>query len=608
MTVIAVLGAISLLFVGSAALGSAQNQANVQQAEAAMTSFASNVNDGRAAALEAPDDGRLHVDESSRITVEVGTDTVLDSQLGAVVYEADGEQRVFEGGAVFAVSDGHASVLTRPPIHYEAAADHQTVVVDVVTVSGDVEDLETAGAPTERAFEPSTDGPAVQENVTVTVESEYADAWARYLEERTDATVDYDAAADRVEATFPVDPPADPVTVDDSYTVDGNVLLGGGVTIDSYDSRTATGAGSVGDGNYAETRNASVVATGGVSGAGSFQIWGEVYTGGALTLDGSATVHGNVYTTENVTIETPVEDVVVSGGTVTTQGGNGNVEAGAVVRAEEDFVENDYAVYEGEVHVGGDVDADGQWSTLESSGTLRAAGSVDFSGGNNGGTIDAGAAPPSTDELDRVTTASDSLPNASREVQEAIARYAGAPDPGIGGNNANDNLAAGDYYVDRDLTYAGSPSLTFDTTGGDVNLVVTGDVDAANLDATIVGDGRVNIYVQGNFETTGDPSWENSDGAGDRLWVYVADDSRNTDVQGDEFYGVVVSDSTVVLDGGTTLYGAVVTEGGDVNGGQTIYYDEALRDAAVDAGGSSGGTGPERTYVHVSRTEIGDDS
>lgn len=597
---------IALFAVGSVALDSMQSDAQVDQAENAMVQYADSVQNGESTSLSLPDGGQTEVSSDSTIRVEVGYDEVVDTTLGSVIYEENGNQRVFEGGAVFSQSNGQPSIVSQPPISYEYVEDeqHQTLNMDVVTVDGSVDDLGTGSAFDESDAESVVSG-SYNHTITITIQSEYAQAWATYFEETTNALVNFDASTSTVTATLPV---VRPVAVENSFTVDGSIGLGGGVGVSSYDSRTAPNDGSVGIGNYQELDGGDVLSTGGFDGSGSAKINGNLYVDDDFKFDGGTDVSGDIYASGNVTIatSTTIDSRIVAGGDVILNNGGVNFGHDAVVRAGGDLVQQDYAEYDGTIHVAGDVDGNGHSSNYDSSTEFLAGGTVSLASDPEGSgvSITENADDPMLTELDRIDEMVASIPNPADRVSDAQSKYSEAPTADLGGNSADDELTAGNYRVAGDLTYDGSPSLTFDTTDGEINLLVEGDVEASNLYAEVIGNNQVNLYVTGNFETTGDPKWTNPVGAGNRLVIYTAEESETTKVQSSSgFYGVVFSESDLELGGGTSVYGAIVMNGSDVNGGQNVYFDEALKGTDL----SNDNTGPqnaEKTYLHISRVSV----
>lgn len=596
----------SVFVVGSMAVDSVQTDASVDQAETGLGAFSAAATGSSSASLSVPKAGSTQVVDDTRITVTVGSEVVLDTTPGTIVYEADDRRRVFEAGAVFSASGDHASVVSPPPIeyNYDPVRRQQTLDVDVVSLEGTVEDLER-GSPVRQA-DVAVPGAtsSIEEPVTVRVESAYADGWARYFREHTRATVDHASGSTVVEATFPISEP--PATVDRSFTVDGSIGLGGGVGVASFDSESTPGAGTVGSDDYAQTSSGDVVSAGGFSGSGSATIEGDLYVDDDFTVDGGTSVAGNIYATGTVTIatSTPIEDTIVAGGDVIIDNGGVNFDPGSEVRAGGDVIQQTYAEYGGTIHAAGNISSSASSAAYDSSASLVAGGTASLSGDPDPSQVTEHAPAPSTSELSGVGDALSTMPEPAGEVESAFDQYEeSAEDVSLGGDNADDTLTAGTYHVDGDVSYGGDPSLTLDTTGGDVTLLIDGDVDAPNLDADVVGDGQVRVYVTGNFESTGDPAWTNPDGAGNRLFVYTAG-SDTTNVAGDGFYGVVFSESDLSLNGGTTVYGAVVMNGSDVTGGQNVYFDEALSETDLDPGSGDEETGAGQTYLHVTHTEV----
>ncbi|MEA5386912.1 hypothetical protein VB773_13025 [Haloarculaceae archaeon H-GB2-1] len=127
----------------------------------------------------------------------------------------------------------------------------------------------------------------------MTVQSEYYEAWGTYFEQRTEGSVQYDHANERVTLTLVV--PAKPRIV---RTAVAATAAAGGLKIPGNGARTDSYSSADGDGYTGDPHG-----EGNISTAGDFEITGNadvvgnVRTGGNANVQGSATVDGNVYYT-----------------------------------------------------------------------------------------------------------------------------------------------------------------------------------------------------------------------------------------------------------------------------------------------------------------------
>ena len=200
----------STVALGSVALADSQQTADLQRVEGAMTqldSKASLVAHGESPTQMAQMDiGRtadFRVDEDAgwmRIEVETeeGENDINETvSLGAVVYESGDETVAYQGGGVWRSNADGSWMVSPPEFHYRGSGGAETLTLPLVTVEdggGPLQDsvrLSKTGRGSERLF-PSEHGsnPLVGGNVTITVESEYAEAWGRFFESRTDANVE----------------------------------------------------------------------------------------------------------------------------------------------------------------------------------------------------------------------------------------------------------------------------------------------------------------------------------------------------------------------------------------------------------------------------------
>lgn len=303
---IVILGVTAVVVSGSTAIVESRDTAEITAAEHALVGFDA---DGSAVALgKSPakrtdlglngNEGEMRYGDSSWMRVRVdsevnGSTEVANVTLGAVRYEQGDTTVAAEGGGVWR-SDGDGSVMvSRPEFHYRG----NTLTLPIVSVDGeegltDSVRITRDGGP-DRQYPNRTAGlsnPPDSGSVTVTIRSEYYEAWGRYFEERTNAVVSYDHAAERVTVRFIVLP--ERVTFDAGLIATSNTgelaLAGTGAYVNSYDSS---------NGNYAQTNTADglVKTAGEFSGTGDSLVDGDVESDSTVSLSGSTTINGSVY-------------------------------------------------------------------------------------------------------------------------------------------------------------------------------------------------------------------------------------------------------------------------------------------------------------------------
>lgn len=206
---IAIVGATAVLAVGTATLADSRDAADIERATVAMAQLDSRaglVGHGGADRQQVPigGAGTTSVDEdagSIRIEVEPdagdgdgdgdgndGAPDPVEIPLGAVVYEHGGTEIAYQGGGIWKGTDGGSTMVSPPGVRYRG----ETLTLPIISVRGD--DRTTGGvsivdASGRRHLE-GLDDPLRGGNVAVTVSSRYHEAWGRFLEGRTDATVE----------------------------------------------------------------------------------------------------------------------------------------------------------------------------------------------------------------------------------------------------------------------------------------------------------------------------------------------------------------------------------------------------------------------------------
>jgi hypothetical protein len=221
------------------------------------------------------------------------------------------------------------------------------------------------------------------------------------------------------------------------------------------------------------------------------------------------------------------------------------------------------------------------------------------------GTVSSGASVPELTAVDgliderRNTLDSGNNDNADHSATLTTLETGGACSPC--------NLTAGQYHLDKVGKFSGTLYLK---PGGDtIELVVDGDFVTKNgAEIEVIGDGRVDIYVEGDTELKANTEIINDGDDAPQFWMYMNHDASATLKKNAKYVGVIFGPGTdssggVTIDTKATnqIYGALVGNVADVKNGNYIHYDAALTDStAID----SGTTLPALTYLHISTNDV----
>ena len=170
------------------------------------------------------------------------------------------------------------------------------------------------------------------------------------------------------------------------------------------------------------------------------------------------------------------------------------------------------------------------------------------------------------------------------------------------------NVTAGQYYL-SDLNLESDGQVYLKPEGRTIEIVVDGDIVTHNGgDIEVIGDGRVNVYVEGSAELKSHTDITNEGDNAPQFWLFMNHD-ETFDMKANGVYTGVIygpgpdSASGVVIKtkASNEIYGALVGDVGQVKNANQIHYDTALNaESAVE----SGTTLPALTYLHVSTNEV----
>ncbi|WP_248897569.1 DUF7289 family protein [Haloplanus halobius] len=233
-------GAGTVVVFGANAIDESATSVDVAQAEHAMTQLDSKASlvahgssDSQRVSLRENGRGTTSVDnDAGRMTVRIingthGNETILNETLGAVRYDRGRTTMAYQGGGVWR-SDGSGSTMVSPPeFHYRQG----TLTLPLVRVRSDGFTGRSARitqtTPVEGKYpNASRSNPLTQGRVTVTVQSDYYEAWGAFFEDRTTGDVTYDHAEQtaKIELQTPFKEEFDNVL----STTDGGIRANGG--------------------------------------------------------------------------------------------------------------------------------------------------------------------------------------------------------------------------------------------------------------------------------------------------------------------------------------------------------------------------------------------
>ena len=587
----------STVALGGAALDDSQTRADLQRAEGAMTqldSKASLVAHGESSSQRASigsNRGRVSIDDGAgRMHIEVETSEGSANEtvtLGAVAYERDGETVAYQGGGVWRSAGSGSRMVSPPEFHYR----DDTLTLPIVAVDGEgrIGDAAVVSRVQERPAKlfPTEDvsNPLLGGNVTITVESDYAEAWGRFFESRTEANVTQ-LSSDMVEvelrtgAVYP--------TINASVSAVGapKLKFGGINTMyaDSYSSSEGTYPGPDDANSSAVIQAASDfhLTAGGGGNTESIEIRGDLVAESLKVPDGQTDKL-------NVTGEKRTDDSLdgpasISGAIAERMNRIRNLNVDASRSRERLDLDGGDKTVTKDTYINGSVKIpDGSTLTVKDGATLHISGGLDVDGS---GQITADTMNGNINILVEDTT---NFTDTSKLRT-------------VGGNRAT-------LYVDDSIE------------------AQSDDDSSDGPSVTTANDTRLDIYNTGTI-TLGDRTTVTADGdVAGNLWVYSSGDTANLGVGDNDdndgelrFTGVFYAPQThAKLEGKMDIKGSFTfyefsfdykgkgngnnNPGGGGNGDTAeieIHYDEALRGQQPFGGESV----PVVSHLHVSKHRV----
>jgi len=302
-----IIGSLIVIVLGATAIGDVEKELSDERAGKALTQFDSKAglvalgeSDSQRVSFPVDDDGKLSIEDNAgwmNITVENRTTgdtfTVMNTTLGAVVYQ-DGDTRMgYQGGGVWRGTDTGGRMISPPEFHYR----NGTLTLPTVTLTGDTrlsgdvtvtQDGETQTFPDESKNDDEWINPLDDHKVNLTVGSQFYDGWGHYFEERTDGDIIYDENDETVTLELVV--PADNPPVEGGLVTGANqeLVVKNNAQMDSYDSEAGT---------YSETSDSStkIFGSGDLSIEQNSKVWGNVEVDGDVTFENNAELEdGNI--------------------------------------------------------------------------------------------------------------------------------------------------------------------------------------------------------------------------------------------------------------------------------------------------------------------------
>jgi len=553
-----------IVLAGGSAISTTQDQLDTASAENAMTqldsqaslvalgqSSSQSINMGQSNSQYAVDGnaGWMNVSYQNR---SLSNDiTFVNATMGSVRYDGDGGSIIaYQGGGVWRSDrEGNTVMVSPPELHYRGS----TLTLPLVTVEGDGTIDNTAifshndsvkHYPNESLKNPLEDG-----KVTITIKSDYYRAWGRFLQQRTEGTVSYPSGRSNV-VVFELTVPADyrPVEGGIVKTGSGTLTINNNAGLDSYNSSR---------GSY-----------------------------GTTTCNGGATAS----TCPNVSSS----KIVAAGDLDIAKNGNvyGDVEIGGSVA----FSHSGAELESGNISHGAGV-----------SGTNWPAGWINDP--NNWEEQNASVQTPDAVSglvYDKVTTLDDSSNNDNGDTGVDI--DSGDTLTGCSTDcTINADSDTNSFYLSS-LTVPNNDKLVINTNGQTVDIAVDGPVDLNGDELTVNGNGRVNIYSEGDVTMDNGFKTQLPGDNSSQLWIYTRHDNTVTMNNNVQYRGVIYapgqdggSGADVEVKQNVNVFGGIVGNLAIQNQNVWIHYDESLTNTkAVRADATTASV----TYLHVSRNSI----
>ena len=252
------IGIMAVMVMGTGVLADARLNAQIEQAESAMSQFDSQAalvalgsTETRQITFGQSNEDPLAINESAgriRILVvnDTGPTTIVESDLGAITYEFERTTLAYQAGGVWRYQSGNSTMVSPPEYHYR----DQTLTFPIIRVVGDSRSigsdervLITENGSEQHYPTATRTNPLDSGHINIKITSKYHQGWKSYFESRTEGAVHHDPGNQTVTVnlTIPITESFDnavAATSDDGDAIDESSTSPHG----GFDSPQETGA------------------------------------------------------------------------------------------------------------------------------------------------------------------------------------------------------------------------------------------------------------------------------------------------------------------------------------------------------------------------------
>lgn len=647
LVAIVVAGSAGVFAVSGAGIADIQDSISSGQAENVFSNMDSEVSkvvlgsdsDGQTVIdLSVPqgEQSELEVVNDGNITIRVespSAPTLTENvRLNTLRYRNNKDIVAYQGGGVWAkeVNSRDSRMVSPPEFYYTGQGDTATVTLPLVQFNnGTLGPVKSGYVTVSKDNSSRTSLPLVVKNnsvVELDIESEYYRAWGNYFIDRTEAgSVTYDDTNET--ATVILFGPNDSPKVTGGLMSAGtNLGISNNNIADSYNSSQGSYSATKGNENNVVT-NRDVQLTNKAS------INGDLVTSGRLQMTNNAEITGNAYVEGDVQLQNNADIYgdVVTEGAVTLGGGStvhGDIRAGGPVTFSSNNPEVKGSVYSADDivmdrgSIGGDAYADEDfeftYGKADVGGTIHYGDNFIKPTWNNkptwgGLSPGASVSAPVVDGPPTVGAVTSMIQDKKTQLMannnnSATSAIIGSSLDFNGGVAETRTLTSGRYYVD-DTQLGNGDELVYDTTAGDIEIVIDGDFQMnGDSEVNVIGPNDVRVYVPDgrNYQLVNNAQSYVTDESSTQFFVYLEPSSKVQFSNNAQFVGVIYGPGgandgvDISVSNNADIYGALVGQVGSIPNRYGIHYDEALKNTSP----TPIPPGAPITYLHVTENEM----